>query len=88
MMSIITNMGVLVPLYDAYFDKLDEGQKIVMSYQEHIMTFEKTPNYIFTEENNKESKSKKTHILDRNDIIKIFNKYERSKHTVRYCDYY
>lgn len=84
--SKITNMGLQIPGYDDYFDRLACGQTINLSYQGHIMTFKKSPEYVFTEEHTKEPKWKKTNVLNREDIEKLFKKYEKSIHTVRYLD--
>ncbi|AYV75903.1 MAG: hypothetical protein Terrestrivirus3_172 [Terrestrivirus sp.] len=84
--SKITYLGEDVPSYDNYWDKLDDGKVIVMSHQGHIMTFEKTPSYIFTEEYTRDPKSKETTLLDKDGIEKLFKKYQRSIHTVRLCD--
>jgi len=84
--SKVTCLGIDVPSYDHYWGELDNGKVIVMSHQGHIMTFEKTPSYIFTEEYTKEPRSKETTLLDKDGIEKLFKKYQRSIHTVRLCD--
>lgn len=84
--SKVTHLGKDVPSYDNYWDELDGGKTIVMSYQGHIMTFEKTPSYIFTEEYTGDPESKETILLDKDGMEKLFKKYQRSIHTVRCLD--